>query len=417
MTDAPRTGASQTDTSQAGASNGPPPAEQAPRAADKSPKTGSIRPPAGPARLKRRHIVLIASFVLWVIAPVSIGAVYLYAVAEDQYASHIGFSVRKEQVGSAIELLGGITELSGSSSSDTDILYEFIQSQQLVRLVNNKLDLARIYYNPGDPVFGLAENPRIERLADYWNRMVKVFYDRSSGLIEVRVVAFDPQNAQAIARTLFEESSQMINDLSAIARADATRYAEEELSEAVERLKIARQAKTTFQNRTQIVDPSADIQGQMGVLGSLQQQLAETRIDLQEQVLQGADPTNPLVQNARRRIEAINSLIDQERDKFGGVARREGSQDAYSDLLAEFESLQVELEFRQKSYLSAQAARDAALAEAQRKSRYLAMHVEPTLAETAEYPRRLVLVGLLATLTFITWSIMAMIYYSLRDRR
>ena len=367
--------------------------------------------------MKRRHVVLIVSFVLWVIAPVSITAWYLYAVAEDQYASHVGFSVRKEQVGSAIELLGGITELSGSSSSDTDILYEFIQSQQLVRLVNSKLDLAEIYHNPDDPIFGLGDDVRIERLADYWNRMVKVFYDRSSGLIEVRVLAFDPQDAQLIARTLFDESSRMINDLSTIARADAMRYAEEELAGAVEELKLARQAKTAFQNRTQIVDPSADVQGQMGVLVSLQQQLAKASIELQEQLLQGAEATNPLVQSARRRIEAINTLIDKERSKFGSTSQTEGSKDAYSDLLAEFEALQVELEFRQKSYLSAQAARDAALAEAQRKSRYLAMHVEPTLAETPEYPRRAMLVGILAVLASISWAIMAMIYYSLRDRR
>ncbi len=306
--------------------------------------------------------------------------------------------MRTEEVGSAIELLGGITELSGSSSSDTDILYEFIQSQQLVRLVSQKLDLVRMYSNPDDPVFGLGEDVRIEALAEYWNRMVKVFYDRSSGLIEVRVLAFDPHDAETIAKTLFDESSRMINELSAIARADAMGYAEEELARAVARLKEARQAKTAFQNRTQIVDPSADIQGQMGVLGSLQQQLAATSIDLQEQLLQGADPSNPLVQKARRRIEAINVLIDQERDKFGSTSRVAGNDVAYSDLLAEYEALQVDLEFTQKSYLSAQAARDAAFAEASRKSRYLAMYVEPTLAETPEYPRRLMLICLLAGL-------------------
>ena len=64
-----------------------------------------------------------------------------------------------------------------------------------------------------------------------------------------------------------------------------------------------------------------------------------------------------------------------------------------------------------------QAARDAAFAEAQRQSRYLAMHVEPTLAETAEYPKRFQLLALLAGLAFVFWSILALIYYSLRDRR
>lgn len=349
-------------------------------------------------------------------APVTLSGWYLYGVAEDQYASHVGFSVRKEEMGSAIELLGGITELSGSSSSDTDILYELIQSQQMVRLVDQKLDLSRIFRRPEDPVFSLGEDTRIEALADYWNRMIKVFYDSGSGLIEVRVLAFDPKDAQDIALTLFDESSRIINELSAIARKDAMGYSEEELERAVARLKATRQAKIAFQNRTQIVDPSADIQGQMGLVNTLQSQLASTGIELQLLLDNGTPETDPRLQQARRRIAAIKGLIEQERNKFGGDEMADGK-NGYSELLSEFEALQVDLEFAQKSYLSAQAARDVAFAEAQRKSRYLAMHVAPTLAETPQYPRRLVLLGVLTSLAFISWAILVMIYYSLRDRR
>ena len=375
-----------------------------------------VRPPATKAKAQLRHFMIVASFVLCVLAPLGAAGFYLYAVADDQYASHVGFSVRTEEVGSAIEILGGITELSGSSSSDTDILYEFIQSQQIVRRVNERIDLASIYKNSGDPWFGLGDDTRIEALATYWNRMVKVFYDNASGLIEVRVLAFQPEDAQLIAEILFEESSQMINGLSSIARADAMGYAEEELERAVERLKVTRQAKTGFQNRTQIVDPKADITGQMGVLNSLQQQLATSRIELQQLLLAGVTNDDRRVQQARQKIEAINALISDERMKFGRAGSGVGGR-AYSDLLAEFEALEVDLQFAQQSYLSAQAARDASFAEAQRKSRYLAKHVEPTLAETALYPRRLIIMLMLAGFLTIGWAILTMIYYSLRDRR
>ncbi|QGX96797.1 sugar transporter (plasmid) [Roseovarius faecimaris] len=360
--------------------------------------------------------MLMLSFVLCVGLPTALSTFYLYVIADDQYASTVGFSVRKEEISSGIEILGNITELSGSSSSDTDILYEFIRSHQLVRIVNEQLDLARIYTNKSDPVFSLGDDTRIEALVDHWNRMVKVFYDSSSGLIEVRVLAFDPQDAQDVAQALFEESSLMINELSAIAREDAMSYAEEDLGRAVDKLKVARQAKLEFQNRTQIVDPQADIQTRMGLLDSLNRQLAETRIDLQTLRVQGIPENDRRVQDAINRIETINELIEQERASFGGGPSRT-DQEAYSDLLAEYEALQVEVEFAQQSYLSAQAARDAAFAEAQRQSRYLATHIEPTLAETAEYPKRFQLLAMLTGLAFVFWSILALIYYSLRDRR
>lgn len=390
---------------------------KAPVAAQAAPKK-KLRGTAGPARARKRHKLLLASFFLCVLAPLMLAAFYLYTIAEDQYASHLGFSVRTEEVGSAIELLGGITELSGSSSSDTDILYEFIQSQQMVRLINERLNLSTIYTKESDPIFGLGDDARIEALVEYWNRMVKVFYDSASGLIEVRILSFDPENSRAIAIALFEESSRMINGLSAIARADAMGYADEELLRSVEKLKQVRQAQTAFRNRTQIVDPAVDIQGRMVLLNSLQAQWAEASIELQELLVQNISREDSRIVTASRRIDAINMLIEQERNKVGNSTQTvNGTEEAYSDLLAEYEVLQVDLEFAEKSYLSSQAARDVAFAEAQRKSRYLAMHVEPTLAETPQYPRRITLLGLLAVLTFISWSILTLIYYSLRDRR
>ncbi|MFZ5964876.1 sugar transporter [Thalassococcus sp. BH17M4-6] len=386
-------------------------AKTAPAPKKRPAAVAAARPPAGAAQPRRRHYLLLLTFLLWVLAPLTVSAVYLYGVAADQYASHVGFSVRKEEVGSAVELLGGITELSGSSSSDTDILYEFIQSQQMVRAVDARLNLRAIYTKPEDPVFGLSEDVRIEALSDYWGRMVKVFYDSASGLIEIRVLAFEPQAAQDIAQAVFEESSNMINQLSTIARADATRYAKEELEREQARLRTARQALTAFRSRTRIVDPTADIQGQMGLLNSLQAKLADAIIE-RELLLESSSSSDPRVLQAQKKIEVIEAQIDEERGQFGN----EGDAD-FSRILAEYEALQVDREFAEKSYLSAQATYDAALAEAQRQSRYLATHIDPTLAETAQYPHRLMLTALIGAFLFISWAIMAMAYYSLRDRR
>ena len=101
----------------------------------------------------------------------------------------------------------------------------------------------------------------------YWSRMVRISYDPTSGLIEVRVLAFTADDATLIARTLFDDSSKMINELSAIAREDSIRYARQDLDEAVERLKTARQAVTEFRNRHQMVDPKIDLANQGGLLG------------------------------------------------------------------------------------------------------------------------------------------------------
>ena len=129
--------------------------------------------PVSAARVNRRHRGVILSLVMLVLIPMALTGWYLWSRAADQYASTVGFSVRTEEVGSAIEILGGITELSGSSSSDTDILFEFLQSQKLVRDIDAQLDLRAIWSKPdNDPVFAYDTSGTIEDLLDHWLRKV-----------------------------------------------------------------------------------------------------------------------------------------------------------------------------------------------------------------------------------------------------
>ena len=350
------------------------------------------------------------------LAPVGIAAGYLYGRAIDQYASTVGFSVRTEEIASPIELLGGIADLSGSSSSDTDILYEYIQSQELVKLIDEQLDLRRLFAgNATDPLFSFKKDGSIEDLRDYWHRMARVDYDAGTGLIEFRVRAFQPADAQNIAQAVFGESSRMINELSAIARQDSTRYAQEELETSIARLKNAREALTAFRSQSQIVDPSADIQSQMGLLASLQGQLAEALISM-DLLRQTTSIDDSRLNYAEQRIKVIEARIADERRKFGvGVGESDGND--YATLIAEFESLTVDREFAEQAYTTALAAFYAAQAEARRKSRYLAAYIQPSLAETAEYPQRATLLATLALFLLVGWSIAVLIYYSIRDRR
>ncbi len=369
--------------------------------------------PVRPARLKPRHYGLLFSFLLFVAIPVAVSAWYLFDRAEDQYASRVGFTVRAQDGPIPVDLFEGLGSVTGSNQSDTDILYEFIQSQEMVESVNESLDLRRMYSKPeNDPIFAFDPEEPVEALLKYWQSMVAVHYDSGTGLIELRVRAFAPEDAVAIAEEILDRSSVMINRLSAIAREDSTRYAREELDIAVERLKTARQALTRFRTTSQIVDPTADVQGQMTVLVSLQQTLAQTYVEY-DLVLENSSEDDPRATQLRRQIDVIQRRIDAERRKFG--LGGEGDE-TYATLLARFEELTVDLEFAETSYLNALGTYDAAFREAQKQSRYLASYLRPTTPQSAEFPKRGMLVGLVTLFAFLIWSVMALIYYSVRDR-
>ena len=374
-----------------------------------------VAPTARPARLGRRHLAIAASLVLGVLLPIAISAWYLYNRAADQYASYVGFSVRSESATAPAELLGGIGTMlgvSGNSTTDTDILYKFMTSLDLVQRVNNRLDLHAIWSKAeNDPVFGYRGGNSIEDLRLNWERKVRVYFD--TGMIDLRILAFDPADAQAIAQAILDESTDMINDLNAVAREDTLRFARAEVDRAVERVKDARQAMNDFRNLHQMVDPAADVQMQSGIVASLQQQLAESLISL-AMLKSNAQPGDQRLAQAELRIATIREQIEEERRKLGSST---SSGEVLSAVVGQYEGLVVDRQFAEQTYTASLAALDAAQAEARRQSRYLAAYVRPTLAQQAEYPERIKLIGILSGFLLLSWVIAVLIYYSLRDRR
>lgn len=374
----------------------------------------------GAPRAATRKRLIVGSFVATVLLPLALAMAYLFAVADDQFASKTGFVVRKSDktASSAFDILGGITSLSSASSTDATILYEFIKSQQMVDLVDRAIDLRTIYSRPEfDPVFAFAPDGTIEDLERFWARMVQPHFDSSTGLLELKVLAFTADDATRIAEEIVRQSSRKINELSAIARDDATRNAREDLNKTVAFLKSARQKMTEFRSRNQIVDPKADIQVQMGLISTLQTQLAEAMIELDMLKLTTRD-NDPRIQQVEQRIAVIQTRIDAERGKIGASTAGAGPNgEPFSDIVGEFESLSVDREFAEQAYVAALATYNEAVADANRQTLYLAPYIEPTHAERSEYPRRFTIIALLALFLGLSWSIVSLIAYSIWDRR
>lgn len=396
-----------------GNKGGPGPKRQQPQ-----PIVVEVAPVAPPAAMRGRHWGLLASFVLIVLAPLVFLVWYLWWVSVDMYGSTVAFTVRQDEGAAATNLLDGFaSQLAGGVQTDTDILYEYIQSAELVERVDAQVDLITHYSAPRavDPIRAVAPDASIEALTRYWSRVARISYDQATRLIELRVLAFDADTAQRVATIVMTESERLINDLNAQAREDTIRFAQQDLDEAFSRLREARAALTRFRSETQIIDPLTDLQGRLGVVNTLQQQLAAALIDY-DLLIERTNADDPRIAQATRRIEVIRERIAEERQTVArGTA--EGIGDDYPSLLAEYEGLLVDSEFSAEAYRATLTALDLARANAARQSRYLAAYIRPTLPEVAEFPQRWTILGIGFLFLFLTWSILALIYYSIRDSR
>jgi len=365
-------------------------------------------------RWKLRHVILSLSFVLLVVLPVALSAYYLYFRASDQFHSRSAFSVRSEDSANPLELLGAFTQTGASSTPDSEIIYDFLMSQTLVELINSEMDLGTIYNRPEhDPVFALGSNPSIEDTLSYWERVVSASVDANTGVLEIEVRAFTPEDATRVAESIIAHSADLVEDLSLVAREDAMRYTLEDVAKAEARLREMRRQIRDFRTTYQIIDPEADVQSQVGILGALQSRLAELLIELAT-ISSYSDGTDPRLPNIQRRVDAIRMQIENERAAVGSHSE-EGK--PLSLIIGEYEELLVDLEFAQNAYVAALAAEEQARVEANRRSKYLAVHIPPTRAQESIYPERPQLLLVILACAFATWGVLVMIYYNVRDRR
>ncbi|WP_052700851.1 hypothetical protein [Loktanella sp. S4079] len=370
------------------------------------------------ARLQRkRRNKLWASFVMLVLIPIGLVTYYYTAVATDRYAARAGFSIRGIEVNGGLDGLGALTGLasSGSTTADTYVVLDYLESRRLLEDVDARLNLREVFSDPDiDFLSRLPADAPIEDFVEFWNRRIHTQSDPTSGIIEFEVQSVSPEHAQQIGAAVLELTQALVNELSASARQDALSFAREEVALQETRLRESLERIREFRNSEKSVDPTASAALEIQLLSELESRLIDinARIAAQRESL---DENAPSLVALRRQAEALSEQIDARRLEIGGALIDETGASGVSEQLAAFETLDVERRLAEQSYASALNSLEQARRDADRQQRYLAVHVRPQTPEKSEYPRRERNIFLASFMLFAIWGIGTLLTYSVRD--
>lgn len=376
--------------------------------------------------LKIRHLIMIAGFIALVAIPSTLASLYLAFVAQDQYHSSSSFAVRSisSSVG-ASDILGVFSQSTATSTvADSYILIDYLLSERMLEDVDAKFDLDSVYApRGGDYYFGLAAGEPIEDKVNYWRQMVTINFDHTSGILQLQVKAFGPQKAQEIANYILAKSEQLINELSDKAHDETLRLAREEIGIAEKRLTDARMALREFRDVSQDVDPVEGAKLAVQLVAGMERELAKLNADLEVARSQMAEDT-PRIRVIKTQIAALESRIEAEKQRLGsgmaGTKTARTTQDLtgsdVSGRLQLYEKLELEREFGERAYAAALASLEKARMDATSKQRYLAVFIQPTLSQMAQYPSRLLSAFLVLLGGLFVWGMGTLIYYNIRDR-
>jgi len=357
---------------------------------------------------------------LWTMAiivglPVLISALYYSFIATDQYAAKAQFSVRSSDSQPA-DILGSLTGMVGTGSANPDsyIVANYIISRELVEDLDKKVDLRAIYSRPEADFYARFDpSETVEGLVEYFGGMVTVNYDSFTGITELEVRAFRPDDAQLVADRILGMSEQLVNDISRKARNDAVRDSEAEVSRSENRLRLARSSIVKFRNEQTTLDPGAVAANKQTIIVELESARAKYQTELNG-LLATMSESAPRVIDTKRKLAAVEKQIIDEQTRLALKSGKSG--EALADVLSTYEELLVDREFAEKAYLQSLAALEGARMQATRQQRYIATFVKPRLPEESEYPEGIRWVLVIFVVSFLIWGIYSLVFTSIRDR-
>lgn len=399
----------------------------------KSRDTAELRDTAFEPKPESRFKLVRWSLIGFVLLPALATAFYLFVIASDQYVAEARFTVTQATPLVGAEMGGGVSSkkeegegqaapspmgaLTGTlniGGQDAEIVASYIHSHAIIEDVSRSLDVRAIFQRPEADFWArLPRDASAERLLKYWNQMVQVHIEATSGIVTLSVGAFRREDALNLADAILKSSERLVNDLSRKVRSDMMETAESEVRRAEGEVRFALANLTTFRNSRQVIDPvkSATANGKLLVDLMTSKIEAESQIFIAERV-QG--PKAPGMATLRDKLEAINQHIAQLKDEMAGEKAISTNMAA---TLAQFETLELKKIFAETMYKFASNGVERARIASERQQIYLQVFDPPSLPQDYTYPLRWADLVLVVFVLLMMWICGATITASVVDHR
>ncbi|WP_069335424.1 capsule biosynthesis protein [Sphingobium yanoikuyae] len=345
-------------------------------------------------------------FLLFVILPTLLSAIYYGLIAADIYISESRFVIKSpDQKRSQVSTLANLVQTTGLSGGQeqTNEVLTYVRSRDALKALERNIAVRDKFASSQADILSRFPQPlagdSFESLFRYYGKMVEARMDSETGTATIKVKAYTPQDAFTINKQLLDLSEGLVNRLSGRAQSKAIVEAQKQVDLAMQRATASRVALAQYRNAQSLIDPSKQAVGVLEIANTMIGERAALQAQLD--LMQRLTPNNPSIPALRNRINAISVQIASQDSRVvgngGGIASKLGG----------YENLLVEQEFSTESLNAANAALVQARAEAQRQQFYLERVVGPNTPDMPLLPKRLmnilIVFAAVTCLYFIAW--------------
>lgn len=351
------------------------------------------------------RLAIAVSFMAVVVLPTVAAALYYGFIAADQYVAEAKFTVASGEVPKldSVGLLTGIP--AASVIQDTQVVTNYIQSRAAVEKLEATLGLRRMYSrSEADFWARFRPDKPIEKLVEYWEKMIKVSIKMPSGIVEIEVRAFSPDDAYRIANSVLDISEALINDINSRMYSDAVKNAEEQLQRASVRLAQARIALEKARDEGGVLDVSKAADAVNALIADMKSTLLQLQQEYATQ-RRSVDDSAPQMRALKARIESTNAQIDALQSKLTTSQKGPVGEATLAVAMTKFSELDLERQIAERIYSAAASSLEIAKLTSERKTMYINAFVRPLVPHDALYPRRALFTFLIFAGGLVVWGI------------
>ncbi|WP_439098285.1 capsule biosynthesis protein [Campylobacter devanensis] len=319
---------------------------------------------------------------------IMIVVIFYYAfIAADRYVSNVSLSVKSTDGGSPISLSGieSLVGVASSSTEDIKLLQEYIKSFDMLQKLDEKINLRSLYEKQKiDLFFRIYSSTSKESYLKYYRDRIHILFDDTTGLLNVAVEGFSPEDARNISAAILEECERFINEISHNIAREQLRFAQGELESAKQKYKDAKNELLAFQNEYGVFDPQSLAKTKAGFITEIELQISkkETELNTMRSYL---NDNAPEIAALKAELRAHKEQLEKERRKVASNA----SQDKLNDVVAQFEALYLNLSFAEDVYKTAITAVETTRIEIGRKAKQVVVIQSPYVPDSAAYPNKM----------------------------
>ncbi|WP_419654879.1 capsule biosynthesis protein [Campylobacter lanienae] len=312
---------------------------------------------------------------------------YYTFIAADRYVSNVSLSVKSTDGSSPISLSGieSLVGVASSSTEDIKLLQEYIKSFDMLQKLDEKINLRSLYEKQKiDLFFRIYSSTSKESYLKYYRDRIHILFDDTTGLLNVAVEGFNPEDARNISAAILEECERFINEISHNIAREQLRFAQGELESAKQKYKDAKNELLAFQNEYGVFDPQSLAKTKAGFITEIELQISkkETELNTMRSYL---NDNAPEIVALKAELRAHKEQLEKERRKVASNA----SQDKLNDVVAQFEALYLNLSFAEDVYKTAITAVETTRIEIGRKAKQVVVIQSPYVPDSAAYPNKM----------------------------